>query len=271
MCSCNYTYYSTRKNDFDNKKFAHTEIIYMCRLVRRSEQACSTHLLIQGRIVILQLVHKDFMNTIQQKEPFAEIIESSLRSWQAQCWQWDSMPTYGSIVAVKTGESTHFGIVHALTTGSHDTQRTVFAYKKSEEQLKKEHPHIFQFLTSTISCLPLGYKAHKRIHYQLAPRPPKIHAFVTLPDEDDLKSFFSQEQYLHTLFSHIDQVEALDDLLLALIGQLAHTHLLSQERLRRFIETFSLLTANDYRRLKLFLQRVQPILSHNETTVHIGQ
>ena len=196
----------------------------------------------------------------QQPTPFAEVIESSLSSWRAQCWEWGTLPSHGALLTIQSGSRTIYGIVHAISTGPLDTQRTVFAYKKTEEQLKKDHPHIFEFLTSTISCITLGYKEGSSVRYQMAPTPPKIHAFVTAAGHEDLQAFFKDEQYLHTLFANEDQLTSLDDLLLALIEHMAATNSLTKERFNNFINTFSLLTANDYRRLKLFLQRVQPLL-----------
>jgi hypothetical protein len=157
-----------------------------------------------------------------------------------------------------------YGIVHAITIGPLDTQRTVFAYKKTEEQLKKDHPHIFEFLISTISCISLGYKEGAQMRYQIAPTPPKIHAFVSAPTHEELQDFFQDEHFLHMLFAQSDQLTSLDDLLLALIEQMALSKSLTHERFTRFIHTFSLLTANDYRRLKLFIQRVQPLLSKRD-------
>ena len=199
---------------------------------------------------------------IQPATPFAEVIESSLSSWRAQCWEWDTLPPHGALLSLQSGSRTIYGIVHAITTGPQDTQRTVFAYKKTEEQLKQDHPHIFQLLTTTVSCITLGYKEGSQIRYQMAPTPPKIHTFVTIPNQEELQTFFQDEQYLHTLFANVDQLVSLDDLLLALIEHMAATKCLTPQRFNSFIHTFSLLTANDYRRLKLFLQRVQPLLQN---------
>ncbi len=198
---------------------------------------------------------------MKSTKPFAEIIESSLSTWRAQCWQWDIIPTYGSLLTITTPERTIFGLVHEIHTGSADSARTVFTYKKTEDELKRDHPHIFEFLQTSFSCLTLGYQEHERIHYQLAPEPPKIHAFVQPAERGQIAEFFSQDQYLHTLFSFAPQIFSLDELLLAMLKQLSEHNLLSEEKLARFIETFSLLTANDYRRLKLFLQRAQTIIT----------
>lgn len=194
-------------------------------------------------------------------KPFAEIVESSLHSWQAQCWDWDTMPTYGSLLTISTPTRTIFGIVHEIVTGPTDTNRAVFTYKKSEEELKRDHPHIFEFIHTTFRCLMLGYTENGRMLYQLAPEPPKIHAFVSYATPQELNTLFGHEHYLHMLFSHAQQIFSLDDLLLSLIKHMADHKILNEERLKSFTSTFSLLTANDYRRLKLFLQRAQAILN----------
>jgi hypothetical protein len=203
------------------------------------------------------------VNRLPPAGPFAEIIESSLHAWKAQCWDWEIMPAHGTILSIPSGSRTLFGIVHASSTGSIDQQRTVYAYKKTEEQLKQEHPHIFEFLTSTFECLTLGYYEEGSMRYHLAPTPPKIHAFVQIPDREALAHFFSHDQYLHMLFAHEKQLAYLDDLLLAVIEQLARARTLNAERLRNFMHTFSLLTANDYRRMKLFIQRAHPLIEHH--------
>lgn len=194
---------------------------------------------------------------MNQITPFAEIIESSLHTWKGECWEWDVMPTYGSILAVKSPKRTVFGLVHAITTGALDTTRKVFAYKKTEEELKRDQPHIFHFLHTTFSCLTLGYTENEEAFYQCAPEPPKIHSFIYAPSLHDLELFFTDEHYLHTLFAHEQTTFSLDDMILALLRNLCEKNLLTEERFARFVETFSLLTANDYRRLKLFLQRAQ--------------
>lgn len=197
---------------------------------------------------------------MEKNTAFAEIIESSLSTWRAQCWQWDIIPSYGSLVTITTPERTLFGLVHEIHTGSADSLRTVFTYKKTEDELKRDHPHIFEFLQTSFSCLTLGYQENEHIQYQLAPEPPKIHAFVRPAERIQIEEFFSRDQYLHTLFAFAPQIFSLDELLLAMLKHLSSEQLLSHDQLARFIETFSLLTANDYRRLKLFLQRAQIII-----------
>lgn len=198
---------------------------------------------------------------MENNKPFAEIIESSLTGWLAQSWQWDQFPSFGSLVVIQTKERTLFGIVHQIKTGSMDPIRYPFAYQKTEEELLQEQPQIFEFLKTTFSCLTIGFQEQENnIIYQLAPEPPKIHAFVHPASQQLYKKFFHTEQYLHILFGLANTLFNVDELLLAILKQLDDQKILTPPVVNNFIDTFSLLTGNDYRRLKLFLQRVQHIV-----------
>ncbi len=195
------------------------------------------------------------------KKPFAEVIESSLHGWLAQSWQWNHFPSFGSIVTIQTKKRTLFGVVHQIKTGSMDPVRYPFPYQKTEEELLQEQPQIFEFLKTTFSCLAIGYQQKGRLLYILAPEPPQIHSFVTPASKELIKQFFYDEQYLHLLFGLAENIFNIDELLLAMLKEQSDLSLLSMHKINTFIQTFSLLTGNNYRRLKLFLQRAEPILT----------
>ncbi|MDZ4151763.1 HAS-barrel domain-containing protein [Methylicorpusculum sp.] len=191
--------------------------------------------------------------------PHAEVIESSLYGFLAQSWRWDQPPTFGSLVTVEGKKRTIFGIVQQIQTGSSDSQRQAFAYQKTHEELLREQPQIFELLKTSFSCLTLGYQEKGRITYQLAPEPPLIHSFVGPASPELARQFFAHESYLHLLFGQAGQMGNLDELLLAIMVQHKQLGILSPERINKIMQIFSVLTANDYRRLKLFLQRVEPL------------
>lgn len=193
---------------------------------------------------------------------FAEVIESSLHGFLAQSWQWDTFPAFGSIVTIETKQRILFGIVHEVKTGSMDSMRYPFPYQKTEEELLMEQPQIFEFLKTTFSCLTIGYKQNGKLFYLLPPEPSKIHAFVTPASKTLCAHFFESDMYLHLLFGMSNQLLNLDELLLATLKHQVELGILTKERLAKFVETFSLLTGNDYRRLKLFLQRAAPLVSN---------
>lgn len=192
--------------------------------------------------------------------PFAEVIESSLVSCLAQSWQWDSFVPFGSLVVIPQANRDVIGIVYQIQTGSLDPTRYPFAYKKTEEELRRDQPQIFEFLKTTISCLIAGYYQEETVCYQLAPEPTKIHSFIYPASPELYKLFFREKRYLPLLFNVPTLPVALDELLLAMLTA-AQCHIRHrQEDLIELSQTFNLLTGNDYRRLKLFLQRVQPLI-----------
>jgi len=191
---------------------------------------------------------------------FSEIIESSLHGFVAQCWQWNDFPSFGELITVQSSNRIIFGLVHQIQTGSMDPIRSPFPYKKTEEELLREQPQIFEFLKTTFSCLSVGYLEKGKVMYVLAPEPPKIHAFATHTNADMSKTFFAHLAYLHLLFGQSGQIFNLDELLLAIIRQQATLGIMNDNSLKKFIDLFSLLTGNEYRRLKIFLQRAEPLL-----------
>jgi hypothetical protein len=195
---------------------------------------------------------------------FAEVIESSLTSWLAQSWSWDTFPEFGSFVAIEGKKRTLFGLVHHVQTGSMDPVRYPFPYKKTEEELLQEQPQIFEFLKTTFSCVTIGYQEKKTISYLIAPEPPKIHSFITRPTVEMSKIFFASTHYLHLLFTHSAQIFNMDELMLALLKQHMDLTILTKDKMIAFMQTYALLTGNDYRRIKLFLQRTEHMMHHKQ-------
>jgi len=197
---------------------------------------------------------------MKNNKAFSEIIESSLQGFVAQCWQWDDFPSFGELITIESGKQTIFGLVHQIQTGSMDPVRYPFPYKKTEEELKKEQPQIFEFLKTTFSCITVGYQEKGKLFYLSCPKPPKIHAFACHTDIETSKNFFADLRYLNLLFGQGGQLCCMDELLLALIKQQKNLGIMKPEKISAFVDMFCLLTGNDYRRLKLFLQRAQPLL-----------
>ncbi len=197
-----------------------------------------------------------------QPHNFAEIVEGSLYSWRGQTWQWNNFPAFGSLVVIETKRRTLFGIVYQVQTGSMDPSRYPFAYQKTQEELLQEQPQIFEFLQTTFLCLTVGYYENNTFTYHIAPEPPAIHSFIRTATLEEYKKFFSCERYLYPLFGYSGQMINLDELILAIFKNQKDLKLLTPELLKQSLETFSLLTNNDYKRLKLFTNRVQTLLEN---------
>lgn len=194
------------------------------------------------------------------KKAFAEVMESSLQTFVAQCWDWDKMPQFGSLVTVEDGKRTIFALVYQIQTGSMDPVRYPFPYKKTHQELLAEQPQIFEFLKTTFSCIALGYSEKSHIYHLMPPEPPKIHNFVCLATGEHYREFMAKNAYLPLIFAFSGAIGNIDELLLAILkNQAVFEGGLKPEKMADFIETYSMLTGNDYRRLKLFLQRAGEI------------
>jgi hypothetical protein len=80
------------------------------------------------------LFSKTFKN--QEKSFFAEVIESNLQAFTAQCWKWDRFAEFGSLVQVESDKNIILGCVIQVQTGSLDPMHSPFPYQKTEaEQL----------------------------------------------------------------------------------------------------------------------------------------
>ncbi|MBY0352940.1 hypothetical protein K2W90_01075 [Candidatus Babeliales bacterium] len=196
---------------------------------------------------------------------FAEVIQSSLETFTAQCWSWNFFPNFGSLVQVESNEHIILGCVVQIQTGSMDPMRYPFPYQKTEEELLAEQPQIFEFLKTTFDVQILGYADKENLEkvlYALPPKPSKIHAFVKECAPELSAQFLSNPIFLPMLFSFQHKISNLDELLLAILHNLTTQKKLTQKVFHDFCQTFSLLSGNDYRRLKLFLKRVEHIINN---------
>lgn len=196
------------------------------------------------------------MSSNQSFKPYAEVTASSLATYTAQCWEWDKGPSFGSLVTITTPDQIIWGIVSNITTGSSDAQRQPYAYQKTEEELRRDHPQIFEFLITTFDVCVVGVQKQARILYSLPEKPAKIHQFVAPATMEQRTRFFSAPSFLPLIFSVPPTGPHVDELLLAVCQEVANSGILTPALFEQYYHTFSLLVGNDYRRLKLLLSRI---------------
>lgn len=196
------------------------------------------------------------MQANQIHNAFGEVIESSLERFTVQCWEWNTGPSFGSLVYTMHNTTAIMGIVSEITTGSMDPVRYPFPYKKSEEELREEHPHIFEFLKTNVTILCLGYQVEETSHYLLPKKPASIHGFVYEASFSHIASFFKHPEFLSLLFYSAISEQHRDELFLSILSLLAQHNLLTLSSFEAYYHHYSLLIGNDYRRLKTLLQRI---------------
>ena len=189
---------------------------------------------------------------------FAEVVASSLTQFTAQCWQWDVTPAFGSLVCVTNSNHTLYGIVTNLETGSSDPQRLPFPYQKTEAELRAHHPQIFEFLRTTFTVSIVGYKpTNGTLEHTLPPYPACIHQFVTPASDAECATFFAAPHFLAVLFGSNAGNPLLDELLISILRHAIIADLLTPALFEHYYHTLTLLLGNDYRRLKILLQRIE--------------
>lgn len=191
---------------------------------------------------------------------FAEIIQSNLLIVEAICWQWDQMPAFGSLVVIEDEGIWCMGLVTSLETGSLDQTRKPFAYQKTFDELKKEQPQIFAFLSTSVTIKIIGWihRKSKKTYYALPRRPAKIHSFVRVSDDALAKYFLLKPDFLH-LFDFAEG-QLLDEALLALIEQMYEKLIINSSQIQELVNTYARHVGSDFRRLRLFCDRLQNLI-----------
>lgn len=193
---------------------------------------------------------------MNRENVFAEVIESSTTLWLAQSWQWNVFAQYGSLVTIQSNKMILYGLVYHVQTGSMDPSRYPFPYKKTQEELMAEQPQIFEFLKTSFSCIAMGYQENSICVHLALPEPPPIHSFVYKATPKQAELFFESDQFLFPIFSSSVTGLNIDELVLATLKYQSQCNILTPERLKKYLDKYSLLIGNDYRRLKFFIERL---------------
>lgn len=188
---------------------------------------------------------------------FAEVVASSLASYSAQTWRWDDFPPLGALVKIQEQDQLVFGLIINSETGSADPSRSAYAYQKTEAELHREQPHIFEFLKTTFAVLPIGYKKNidTAVTHAIPRTPAKIHSFVVLCSSQEYAAFFSGADFLQVLLPAQTLIPH-EQIILALCKELSSRQLLTESFIDSLAENYSLVGGGDYKKLKSLLRQL---------------
>ncbi|MBM3887158.1 hypothetical protein FJ364_04465 [Candidatus Dependentiae bacterium] len=194
----------------------------------------------------------------QQKQAFAEVIESSIVQATGLCWDWAQLPTLCALIKIHQPPYTLFGCITNIKTGTNDPLRQPFAYQKTEAELRQEQPQIFAFLQTSFNIQILGYQKHgSSISYLLPPQPAKLHGFISYATEEEYRLFFNNPEFLNLFFLQNDTGIDQDELLLALLRNLKEVLGIDPVFIQNLCAYHSSMNRIDYKDLKRFMQRIQ--------------
>lgn len=195
---------------------------------------------------------------MKNKNSFGEIIQSNLTSWEFQSWKWNYSLLFSDIVYTIINNITIFGIITHIETKSMYETREVHPFQMTQDELLKEHPHIFELLKTTGICMTLGYQnATDIFHYTIPPHPPLIHTFVHHASQKQIISFFNDANAFNLLFSSSDKNFILQEAIFSLFIRLQNNKVLTKNHITHLIDAIIQHGYMDYQKLQLFIQRIE--------------
>jgi hypothetical protein len=195
---------------------------------------------------------------MKESEKIGEVLEANTTSYIAQSYELFKLPPLGSLVKTRDGETTIYGIVSGAETGGIEPGRRPIARgedKESEEEIYKTNPQLDKLLKSEFEVLVIGHKEGDAVRHYLPPHPARIHDFVHLCNDDEIKTFSSSFGFLEIIINSSSAVPA-EELAAAALRRMS----LVQEDNHGFLvasgKELANLLSGDLNRLKAILKRM---------------
>jgi hypothetical protein len=185
-----------------------------------------------------------------------EVIGSSSTELTAESRQLHISPPFGSFIKVEQRQETIYAVVFNASTQSLDPNRMATAYHLPEEELRAEHPQIFELLKTQFEAVIIGYENTGVLRHHLPPQPPRLHSFVYACHLTEIRRLTAYMGFLRALM-RVDRVPR-DELIAATLRNAATVY---GEDERGFLvqagKELVKLVGDDYEMLTSILQRVQ--------------
>ncbi len=144
-----------------------------------------------------------------EEQRVGEVIEACTTDFTAQCYELYQTPPLGSLVKTRfeaqgadSQDAWLYGIVYKAETASGDSGRRPIARgrnEQDEDEIYRASPQLLKLLKSDFSGLVVGYKSGGQIFRYLPPRPARIHGFVNLCTDEEVKQFSRTFDFLNIL------------------------------------------------------------------------
>ena len=196
---------------------------------------------------------------MKESEKIGEVLEANTTSFIAQSYQLFKLPSLGSLVKTKDGEIIIYGIVSGGSTGGIEPGRRPIARgqdEESEEAVYKNSPQLDKLLKSEFGVLVIGHKEGDTVRHYLPPHPARIHGFVNMCNDDEIKAFSSSFGFLNMIINSSSAVPAEE-----LVASALRWMSLVQEDEHSFLvaagKELANLLSSELNRLKTILERIK--------------
>jgi hypothetical protein len=193
-----------------------------------------------------------------ENQKTGEVIEASTSGYLAQCYELYQSPPLGSLVKTRGDNNLDIlGVVcNTATVGIEPGRRPIARGKDvvSEEEIYRSSPQLYKLLKSEFEVRTVGYSIEGRIYHNLPPKPARIHGFVYLCTEEEVRLFSRCLDFLSLLLNASVAIPV-EELVIATLREMARSY--GIERRSFLIEAgkeLAVLLSKDYVRLKTILR-----------------
>jgi hypothetical protein len=194
-------------------------------------------------------------------DKIGEVIESSTGQFVAECYELHSPPPLGSLVKTSDGDVQIYGVVCNAATESVDPGRRPIARGRdeaSEEGIYRQNPQLSKLLRTTFDTLVIGHSVGAQhavpLHY-LPPRPPRVHSFIYLCQQDEVQQFTKSLDFLTMLLNA--KTNSVDEIVSACLRQASCTHDDKRAFLVKAGKELAILLGGELNRLNSILRRIK--------------
>jgi hypothetical protein len=184
-----------------------------------------------------------------------EVVESSTTTLVAEARRLHGAPDFGAFMRIESDGRQLVGVVHNASTQSSEPNRRPMAYGKTEAELRREQPQIFELLRTQFEVFVLGYLDGTNMVHLFPPQPARIHSFVFPCLPEQVRIVTEDPQFLRSLLEAPGLPT--DELLLATLRHaLGERQGTTRQYLGLMGSELSRLLRDDYDRLSSLVRRM---------------
>lgn len=152
-----------------------------------------------------------------------EVVEASAAEFVTQCHRLYEAPPLGTLVRCGI-DSPVYGIVGDVATRSLDSGRRPMAVGENDESegdIYKRNPQFMRLLSTEFRAVTVAHRENGLLLRYLPPLPPRIHAFVSRCDDDEIRDVSTNLDFLPVLLNA--SMVSQDDAIAAFLRQAGAT------------------------------------------------
>lgn len=128
-----------------------------------------------------------------------EIVEASTTRFVSVSTRAFEPPPFGGFVRVASADLVSYAVVSHVTHESVDPSRRAIPLGRTWEELVAEQPQVFDLLQTSFEAICVAHARGGVISPFLPPSPPRVHDFVSVCSDDEVRALTDDLTFVRTL------------------------------------------------------------------------